>query len=374
MSSSTSLLSAPDQPTAAMSTRYRPAALQEFATALLLRSGVDADKAHVVAEILVEGDLLGHDTHGLALLPVYLGEIEKGAMTKTGQPRVLADFPAAVTWDGLRLPGPWLTLRALELAAERAKTNGTCTVVIRRSHHIACLAAYLKRFTDRGLMVVVMTSDPMVKSVAPHGGRKNVFTQNPIAAGWPTDGDPVLLDVSASITTGGLTRRLFNEGRKFPGLWGLDAAGVPTDDPAKVLGEPPGALLPAGGIDHGHKGYAYALLVEAMTGGLAGFGRADPPEGWGATVCVQVFEPALFGGRDDFIRQTAQVARTCRETPPRPGVERVRLPGEAGLRRRAEQLASGVRLYPSILPALASWAEKWGVALPTAFAPASSAT
>jgi LDH2 family malate/lactate/ureidoglycolate dehydrogenase len=349
-----------------MSTRHPSALLQEFATALLQRSGVDADKARVVAEILVEGDLLGHDTHGLALLPVYLREIEKGAMTKTGEPRVLADFPAAVTWDGLRLPGPWLTLRALELAAERAKTNGTCTVVIRRSHHIACLAAYLKRFTDRGLMVVIMSSDPTVKSVAPHGGRRNVFTQNPIAAGWPTDGDPVLLDVSMSITTGGLTRRLCDEGRKFPGQWGVDASGVPTDDPAKILCEPPGALLPAGGIDHGHKGYALALLVEAMTGGLAGYGRADPLEGWGATVCVQVFEPALFGGRDDFVRQAAQVARACRETPPRPGVERVRLPGESGLRRRAEQLVRGVALYPSILPALAPWADKFGVSLPAA--------
>lgn len=347
-----------------MSTRYPSAALQEFATVLLQRSGVDADKAKTVAEILVEGDLLGHDTHGLALLPVYLREIEKGAMAKTGGPRVLADFPAAVTWDGGRLPGPWLTVQALELAAERAKTNGTCTVVVRRSHHNACLAAYLKRFTDRGLMVVVMSSDPAVQSVAPHGGRRNVFTQNPIAAGWPTDVDPVLLDVSASITTGGLTRRLCDEGRKFPGQWGLDATGLPTDDPAKVLGNPPGALLPAGGIDHGHKGYAFALLVEAMTGGLAGYGRADPLEGWGATLCVQVFEPALFGGRADFVRQTAQVARSCRETPPRPGVERVRLPGENGLRRRAEQLARGVALYPSILPALAPWGEKFGVALP----------
>jgi LDH2 family malate/lactate/ureidoglycolate dehydrogenase len=349
-----------------MSNRHTPAALREFATALLQRSGLDADKAQVVADILIEGDLLGHDTHGLALLPTYLSEIEKGSMTKTGQPKVLADFPAAVNWDGLRLPGPWLTLRAIELAAERAKTYGTCTVIIRRSHHIACLAAYLQRFTERGLMVVIMSSDPAVAGVAPHGGRRNVFTQNPIAAGWPTDGDPVLLDFSASITTGGLTRRLFNEGRKFPGMWGVDSEGVPTDDPKKILSDPPGALLPAGGLDHGHKGYSLALLVEAITGGLAGYGRADKLEGWGATVCVQVFEPALFGGREDFVRQMAHVARACRATPPLPGVERVRMPGENGLRRRADQLARGVSLYPSIMPALTPWSEKYGVPLPAA--------
>src|SRR4051812_19369914 len=99
------------------SPRYAAPALIVFARDLLLRAGLEQEKAEAVAEILVEGDLLGHSTHGLALLAGYLGEIEKGAMTKTGEPRVIADFPAAVTWDGNRLPGPWLTRRALRIAA-----------------------------------------------------------------------------------------------------------------------------------------------------------------------------------------------------------------------------------------------------------------
>jgi LDH2 family malate/lactate/ureidoglycolate dehydrogenase len=346
------------------SPRYAAPALISFARDLLLRAGLEQEKADAVAEILVEGDLFGHNTHGLALLPGYLGEIEKGTMTKAGEPRVIADFPAAVTWDGLRLPGPWLALRALALAVARAKQNGVCTISIRRSHHLACLAAYLKRVTDEGLMVILTCSDPCGKGVAPHGGRREVFTPNPLAAAWPTDGEPVILDVSMSITTNGLTKRLANEKKKFPGPWGVDGAGNPTDDPAAVLGNPPGALFPMGGADHGHKGYALGLLIEALTGALAGHGRADPPEGWGATVLIQVFNPALFGGREDFLRQTSNVAAACRATPPRPGFDRVRLPGEAGLKRRADQLAKGVELYPSILPALTSWATRLGVQLP----------
>jgi LDH2 family malate/lactate/ureidoglycolate dehydrogenase len=347
-----------------MSARYAASALIEFARALLEHAGLGSDQARIVAEVLVEADLLGHTTHGLALLAPYLAEIERGAMTKSGAPRVLADFPSAVTWDGQRLPGPWLTVRAIELACERAVRNGVCAVAIRRSHHIACLAAYLRRVTDRGLMIVLTCSDPAMSSVAPHGGRRAVFTPNPLAAAWPTAGDPVMLDVSMSITTNALTKRLQTEGRPFPGVWALDADGRPTDDPATLYANPPGTLLPIGGVDHGHKGYALALLVEALTGGLAGHGRADAGEGWGASVLVQVFAPACFGGEKDFRRQTERVAAACRTAPPRPGFERVRLPGEAGLRRRAEQLAHGVELHPSILPALAPWAEKLRVALP----------
>ncbi|MBL9189537.1 MAG: Ldh family oxidoreductase [Opitutaceae bacterium] len=344
--------------------RHAASALVAFARDLLLHAGLEADKAATVAEILVEADLLGHTTHGLALLPAYLAEIEKGAMTKSGEPQPIADFTAAVTWDARRLPGPWVVVRALELAMARAQETGVCTVSIRRSHHIACLAAYLQRVTERGLMVLLTCSDPNICSVAPFGGRREVFTPNPLAAAWPTNGDPVILDVSMSITTNGLTKRLHTEGEKFPGPWALTAAGEPTDDPAALFTTPPGTLLPTGGLDHGHKGYAFALLVEALTGGLAGHGRADPREGWGATVFVQVMNPACYGGLERFIRETSHIADTCRTTPPRAGVERVRLPGENGLRRRAEQLAQGVALHPSILPALTPWSVKLGVSLP----------
>ena len=344
--------------------RYPAPELIFFATQLLVKAGLDQEKAAAVAEVLVEGDLLGHTTHGLALLPGYLADIEKGGMTKSGEPRVIADFPAALTWDGNKLPGAWLVRRAIAQASERARKNGTCTVAIRRSHHIGCLAAYLKPVTDRGPMIMLTCSDPAAKGVAPHGGRREVMTPNPIAAGWPTEGDPVLIDVSMSITSNALTRRTANEGRRFPGQWVVDGAGNPTDDPAAAFAHPPGAILPLGGADHGHKGYALGLLVEALTGGLAGHGRADSPTGWTATVLLQIFDPALFGGREDFVRQTEYLAAACRATPPRPSFDRVRLPGEAGLQRRAGQLADGVELYPAIMPALKPWAEKLKVAWP----------
>ena len=276
--------------------RHDAAALVAFAAALLERSGVRTDIAADVAAILVDGDLMGHTTHGLAQLPGYLAELQKGTMAKDGAPTVVNARPATETWDGGRLPGPWLTLRALDRAAAMAAACGTGTVVIRRSHHIACLAAYVKRATDRGLMLIVACSDPSGASVAPFGAVSPVFTPNPIAAGLPTPGDPILLDISASYTTNGLTGRLHKAGGRLPHPWVQDAQGNATDDPAVLFNEPKGTLLPLGGLEAGHKGYALALLIEALTAGLAGFGRADPSEGWGATVFVQVLDPAAFGG------------------------------------------------------------------------------
>jgi L-lactate dehydrogenase len=324
------------------------------------------DIAHAVAAVLVDGDLLGHTTHGLALLAPYLGEIEKGAMAKAGEPAVVNRRPAAQLWDGGRLPGPWLTLRAFDAAAEMAAAYGTGTVVIRRSHHIACLAAYLKRMTDRKLMALLFCSDPAACSVAPFGAVSPVFTPNPMAVGIPTAGDPILLDISASYTTNGLTGRLHKAGEQLPHPWVQDAQGNPTRDPAVLFNEPKGTLLPLGGLDAGHKGFALALLVECATAALAGFGRADPAEGWGATVFVQVLDPEAFGGIGDYTRETDWLVAACHDATPRPGGPRVRLPGERGMRQYREQQAQGVALFEGIMPSLVPWAERLGIAVPHA--------
>jgi len=363
-SSDTTLSNSSATPTAAP-LRYPAAALVAYGEALLRKSGMRDDMARDVAAVLVDGDLLGHTTHGLALLPGYLAEIDQGTMAKSGEATVVNTRAAAQTWDGNRLPGPWLTLRALDAAMAMAETCGTGTVVIRRSHHIACLAAYLMRATARGKMALIYCSDPAMKSVAPFGGVSPVFTPNPFAAGIPTSGDPILLDISASYTTNGMTARLHKAGEKLAYPWVQDAQGNATTDPAVLFNEPKGTLLPLGGLEGGHKGYALAILVEALTGGLGGYGRADPVEGWGATVFVQVIDPAAFGGSEAYARQMDWLVVACHDATPRPGVERVRRRGENGLKRYREQTADGVALFPSIMPSLQPWSEKFGVVPPT---------
>jgi LDH2 family malate/lactate/ureidoglycolate dehydrogenase len=344
--------------------RYAAPELRAFARALLERAGVRGDIAADVADVLLDGDLLGHTTHGLALLASYLDELAHDRMARSGEPTVVSSRRAAQVWDGKRLPGPWLTLRALEAAMAMARECGTGCVVIRHSHHIACLAAYLRRATDQGLIAIIESSDPAVAAVVPHGGLTPFITPNPLAAGLPTSGDPILVDVSTSITSMGYVRQQMLAGRQLPGEWLIDAEGRPTANPGALFNEPKGALLPLGGLDAGHKGFALALLIEALTAGLAGHGRADPPAGWGGSVFVQVVDPEAFSGLSAFTRQLDFLASAARQAKPRHAGEPVRLPGERGLQRYRDALARGVALYPTILPALVPWAQRYGVVPP----------
>jgi LDH2 family malate/lactate/ureidoglycolate dehydrogenase len=338
--------------------------LQGFGESLLIASGLAADRARDVAEVLLEGDLLGHTTHGYALLAAYLKAIQEKTMETVGEPGVVADHGSSLTWDGRYLPGPWLVRRAIAVARARIAEHPVVTVAIRRSHHIGCLQAYLQPVTEAGLVILLCCSDPASRTVTPHGGVAPRFSPNPLAAGIPTNGDPILIDISTSSTSNGLCNRLATAGDRLPGPWLVDRDGDVTNDPRVLDGQEGGAILPLGGMDLGYKGFALALVVEALTNALAGHGRADDESRWGASVFLQILDPERFGGRESFLRETSFLAQLCQETPVPPGRPPVRLPGQAALSRRKEQLASGVTLHPTILPGLVPWATTLGVPLP----------
>jgi LDH2 family malate/lactate/ureidoglycolate dehydrogenase len=338
--------------------------LIDFATGLLLETGLSNSQSIETAQILVEGDLLGHGTHGLQLLPAYLSAALAGSMTSAGEPQVVSDRGGAFVWDGRYLPGPWLVARALDEMFDRVGDHAVVAATIRRSHHIGCLAAYLRRATDRGLMLILCCSDPSVASVAPHGARSGVYTPNPIAAGYPTSDGPVWIDVCASTTTNGMVARLNRVGGKLPGPWLVDEEGRPSDDPSVMAAGASGAILPLGGVELGHKGFALGLLVEALTSGLSGFGRADGAEQWGASVFMLVLDPGAFAGSAAFERETGWLADACRFAAPRVAGSGVRMPGARAQALRDMQLRSGVALHPETLAGLESWATRLGVPLP----------
>jgi L-lactate dehydrogenase len=347
-----------------MAERIDVEALLRFASACCRAAGLPEDKARDVAEVLVEGDLMGHDTHGLALLAPYLDSLAAGDMAAEGEPEIVSATPVVQSWNGRKLPGPWLVRRAIAAAEAAAAQFGIGAVAIAQSHHIAALAAYGPAVAARGHMLVLTCSDPATASVAPWGGTRRVITPNPLAAAWPTPEGPVILDVSMSITTNGMTARRRAEGTRFPGQWLLDGQGRPTDDPNAFWGDPPGTLLPLGGVEAGHKGFALGLLVEALTSGLSGIGRATQPAGWGASVFVLVLDPGKFGGAERFLAESGWMAEAVRTNPPRPGFDAARLPGDGAMARRAKALAEGVALHPAILPALAKLAARYAVPLP----------
>ena len=341
--------------------RYHHQSLTDFARQVLMQAGLYRERASLVAEILVCSDLMGHTTHGLQLLLPYANQLDIGEMAKHGEPETVSDHGSVVVWDGCHLPGPYLVDQAIQLALSRIQQHGQITVAIGRSHHIACLAAYLEEVTQKNLMIIIMSSDPGNQTVAPFGGLTGVYSPDPIAFGIPTQTDPILFDSSASTVANGVVMQQRAENQRLAGPWLMDSGGNPTDDPEAFFADPPATILPVGGMQLGFKGFGYALLVEALTSGLAGHGRKEKSDRWQASVMVQIIDPEKFGGTEPFLNEMQHLVDRCHQSKPRAGFEQVRMPGERALRKKRQQMQHGVTLHPQVIKTLETCSTKFDV-------------
>ena len=169
-----------------------------FAEQILRHYGLVTPEARAVAATLVEGNLLGHPTHGLAKLPGYVELLKAGGISRSGDIQIVADSGASFAWDAHRRPGPWVVKQAIEKILARSSQHPIVTATIANCSHIGCLQTYLERIARHKLIGLLMASDPGVRSVAPFGGIDAVLGPNPIAVCVPTLAEPILIDLCTS--------------------------------------------------------------------------------------------------------------------------------------------------------------------------------
>src|SRR2546430_5742347 len=176
--------------------RFPPDRLRGFAAAALVARDVPETDAALVAESLVEAELQGQPAHGLLRLPFLLDRLRAGLINPRPTLRLESERPAAVLLDADNALGPVAGVRAVDLAAERARRSGVGLVAVRRSNHLGSLGFYLRRCTAGGLVGLAFTNTP--PAISPPGARTPYLGTNPIAAGFPPPGEPVIIDLATS--------------------------------------------------------------------------------------------------------------------------------------------------------------------------------
>lgn len=352
-----------------MNGRHDAAELRAFAADMLMAAGQSEAHARAVADTLVEADLLGYTTHGIQFLPQYCEALEKGAMTPDGEPELVSDKGSELIYDGYMISGPYCMRTAVAAALERSGKHGVVTALVRRAHNTACLATYLLPVIKAGCAGLIFVSGPAGRAVSPPGGREGRMSTNPMAAGFPTPGDPVLIDMATSATTNRLTERLARSGLQHRGEPMLDADGNPTNDPNVLTGGGGGSIRPLGGDANEHKGFALSLMIEALSACLSGGGRAlaaETEKPVGSSAFIQIINPDAFAGRDVFLKEIGLLASQVKDTPPRPGSDGVRMPGHRAFAARRDHLENGVVLHESIRPHVEPVAQRYGISFPDA--------
>lgn len=316
--------------------------LLTIAIRVLTAAGASHEEASVVADELVEANLVGHDSHGVIRLMQYVDYIEKGFIKPGGSAEVVKDRPAYVILDGRSNFGQVIARNAVAIGLEKAKLAGTATVVTRNCNHVGRLGSYAQQAALAGFGCLMVVNAPGPGGVAPFGGIDRRLGTNPLAVGIPRADAPIVLDMTTSATAEGKLRVAFQTGEQVPEGWVIDADGLPTTDPAAYYAKPPGAILPLGG-PLGFKGFGLSVMVDFLGGILSGSGvtRQDLPLGsngvWMYFIDVEQFLPrAEF---DAWIEKYVGHVKSSRKAA---SVNEILMPGEIEGQRRKQRKAEGI--------------------------------
>jgi len=331
--------------------------LRILGTEIFTALGAPRRKAEFVADTLVEASLTGHDSHGVSYFVLYSDRIRKGHIDVKAEPVAVKESASSALIDGRWGFGQVTAMRAMELAAEKAKEHMVSAVGACHCNHIGRVGYYTAWAARRGLvgMMFVNVGHP---SVSVYGGLGRVFGTNPFSASLPTEGkDPFLLDYATSVVAEGKVTVARTKHEKIPRHWIRDKNGRPTDDPNDM---PDGGwLLPFGE----HKGYCLQLLMElmggVMTGSRSGVDPAtDPPSPNGVLAVALNLDG--FIGLEPFEERTESVLKKVRATPAEMG-SRVLIPGEPEWESKERRERDGIPIPEETWDQMTKLAEELGV-------------
>lgn len=304
-------------------------------------AGYGDDDACILTDHVLDAALCGYEYSGL---PKLLNVVDAPQFRQPRQPvAVLRETGSTVMLDGGNNSGMIAAYRATEATIERAEASGLAIVCLANTWMTGRSAYYCEKIARAGLVVIHTVASP--PSVAPFGGVRPALGTNPIAFGFPTDGDPLVIDMGTSAFMGTDLQFRARLGTPIPEGVALGPNGHPTTDAGAARR---GALLPFGGPDGGYKGFGLALAMDALGALAAGARAADDVSGY----MFIAFKPDLFLQPEDYRREVTRRIDMIKATPRQTDVEEIRIPGERGYRTRRHLMREGIEIDRKIYNAL----------------------
>ena len=341
--------------------------LKEYIIRFLSALGVPELDALIAADVLISADLRGINSHGIIRLHSYYGDGLRNRQIDPLSPlKVIKESPSTLALDGGNGLGQVVAYRAMSRCIKMADDTGIAITTVRNSNHFGIAGYFAMMALQEDMIGISLTNaQPLV---VPTYGLQRMIGTNPIAVAVPAGEEkPYVLDMATSIVPLGKVAVHQKTGQAISKGWGVNQRGELTTDPTEVIHN--GALLPLGGPAElrGYKGYGLSLLVDLLSGVLAGaaFGRgvgrpADDHNAdvghFFAAIKIENFRPLDYfkADMDDYIR-------SLKESPKLPGQHRIFIHGEKEFELQEKYLKEGVPLYSEVVESLIKAGTKAGV-------------
>ncbi len=333
-----------------------------FITDAFAGAGVPREDAEICADVLLESDRRGIESHGVnRFKPIYIDRIKAGIQNPVTNFEVVRETFTTAVVDGHDGMGQVIGHKAMSMAIEKAKKYGMGMVAVRNSCHYGIAGYYVTMATKAGM--IGMTGTNARPSIAPTFGVENMLGTNPLTIGLPTDEDfPFVLDCATSITQRGKIEYFARSGLSTPAGMVIGRDGSALTDSVQILDQLTtghAALAPLGGIGEelaGYKGYGYATVVEILSAALqqGNFltmltGKKDgKPSPFHLGHFFIAIDTNAFMGEDEFKKTAGDILRELRASQKAPGEERIYTAGEKEWIMWQERKAAGVPINEAV--------------------------
>ena len=354
-----------------MPTHVKADALHRQLVSVLAAWGMSASHAQTTADMMVETDLRGVDSHGISMLPTYDREVRAGRINMAPVFRTVREGPAFALLDADASLGHPVSVHAMNLAVDKCLASGVAAVTVRNSHHFGAAGCYARIAADRGVIGLV-TSATRGVTMVPTFAAEPVMGTNPIAFAAPAGHhDPFLLDMATTTVAAGKVKVYKLNHKPVPSGWVVDGDGRAVTDPEQafshVFDRPDGGISPLGGTRDlgGHKGYGLAVLVHILAGTLSGSSfsplrnrtqKPSDPHDIGhffLTIDPRAFRDA--GAFEADLDQVIDVLHGARRADP---AQPVLVAGDPEMATRRQRLEGGVPVPDDLIVQLREVAER----------------
>ncbi len=304
-----------------------------------------------ITDVLLDADLSGIESHGIQRLIRYHKEVTGGYVKMDAKPEIVKETPLVATIEGNDTMGQTLSVKAMEMAIEKAKKYGVGMVAVRNSNHYGIAGYYTRLAAKEGLIGICMTNTEAI--MVPTFGRQAMLGTNPIAFSMPASPIPFTFDAATTVVPRGKLEVYAKRDGAIRDGWALDELGHPCTEADRVLkniiGKTGGGILPLGGAGEetsGYKGYGFAMLCEICTGILAGgltSNHVNRTPGR-TNIChfFMAIDYGMFGDKQELENALSNYLTELRESPKAEGAERIYTHGEKEFENRQKVLTGGI--------------------------------
>ncbi len=345
--------------------------VEDIVTRIFAAAGCDGAEATRISTYLLDANLAGHDSHGVARVPRYIEWLQAGFVLKGQNVQVVTDGGSFLLLDGLFGFGQTVAPQAVRMGIERAQQHGIAVVGLRNAGHIGRVGAYSEMAIAAGLLSVHFVNVAGSVLVAPFGGTERRFSTAPISVGVPLPGRPLVLDFATSHVAEGKVLVASNGGKELPVDALIEPDGTLSGDPHTLYGhyETIGPRNPSNGVGAirafgEHKGSGLAFMCEMLAGALTGGGTSGPVQARGRIANGMLsfyISPKHFGTEAEFHATGRAYVDWVMSTRPAVPGQPVLAPGDKEAATRADRIANGVPLQPDTWESILQVAARLGV-------------